>query len=60
VLNTLLIFLGTGFGDISRYWISNITYRFLDRQFPYEAVVIRILYIGKQKPMIEIISSNCH
>jgi len=42
VLNTLLIFLGAGFGGVSRYWISNITYGILGRQFPYGTLVVNI------------------
>lgn len=42
MLNTLLIFLGAGFGGVSRYWISNITYGFLGRQFPYGTLIINV------------------
>ena len=42
MLNTLLIFLGAGLGGVSRYWISNITYGFLGRQFPYGTLVVNI------------------
>lgn len=40
VINTLLIFLGAGFGGISRYWVSNGVYWFLGRQFPYGTLVV--------------------
>lgn len=39
MINTLLIFLGAGFGGICRYWISNGVYWFLGRQFPYGTLV---------------------
>ena len=42
MLNTLLIFLGAGLGGVSRYWISNITYSFLGRQFPCGTLVVNI------------------
>ena len=42
MLNTLLIFLGAGFGGVSRYWISNITYGFLGRQFPYGTLIVNV------------------
>jgi CrcB protein len=42
VLNTLLIFLGAGFGGVFRYWISNITYWFLGRQFPYGTLIVNV------------------
>lgn len=42
MLNTLLIFLGAGLGGVSRYWISNITYGFLGRQFPYGTLVVNV------------------
>jgi len=42
MINTLLIFLGAGLGGVSRYWISNITYDFLGRQFPYGTLIVNI------------------
>ena len=42
MLNTLLIFIGAGFGGVSRYWISNITYGFLGRQFPYGTLIVNV------------------
>lgn len=42
MLNTLLIFLGAGLGGVFRYWISNITYGFLGRQFPYGTLVVNV------------------
>ncbi|MCL5070176.1 MAG: fluoride efflux transporter CrcB [Actinobacteria bacterium] len=38
--NTLLIFLGAGFGGIFRYWISNGIYFCFGRQFPYGTLVV--------------------
>ena len=38
--NTLLIFLGSGFGGICRYWISNVVYWFLGRNFPFGTFVV--------------------
>lgn len=42
MLNALLIFLGAGSGGVFRYWISNITYGFLGRQFPYGTLIVNI------------------
>jgi fluoride exporter len=42
VLNTFLIFLGAGAGGVFRYWISNITYGLLGRQFPYGTLVVNV------------------
>lgn len=42
MLNTLLIFLGAGFGGITRYWISNLIYSFLGRQFPYGTLIVNV------------------
>jgi CrcB protein len=42
VLNTLLIFIGAGFGGVSRYWISSVTYSFLGREFPYGTLVVNV------------------
>jgi len=40
VINGLLIFLGAGFGGLSRYWVSNGIYWLLGRQFPYGTLVV--------------------
>lgn len=40
MIHTLLIFLGSGLGGISRYWISNSMYFLLGRQFPYGTLVV--------------------
>ena len=42
MLNTLLIFLGAGFGGVSRYWISNVTFGFFGRQFPYGTLIVNV------------------
>lgn len=42
MLNTLLIFFGAGFGGVFRYWISNLTYGFLGRQFPYGTLIVNV------------------
>jgi CrcB protein len=42
VLDTLLIFVGAGCGGVFRYWISNISYWFLGRQFPYGTLIVNI------------------
>lgn len=42
MLNTLLIFIGAGFGGVSRYWISSVTYSFLGREFPYGTLVVNV------------------
>jgi CrcB protein len=42
VLNTLLIFVGAGLGGVFRFWISNISYWFLGRQFPYGTLIVNI------------------
>lgn len=39
-MNTLLIFLGSGLGGLSRYGISNSIYWFLGRQFPYGTLFV--------------------
>lgn len=40
MFNTLLIFLGAGFGGVSRYWVSNGAYWILGRQFPYGTLIV--------------------
>lgn len=41
-MNTLLIFLGAGLGGVSRFWISNLSYWLLGRQFPYGTLIVNI------------------
>jgi CrcB protein len=36
----LLIFFGSGAGGVFRYWISNVSYWLLGRQFPYGTLVV--------------------
>jgi CrcB protein len=42
VSDTLLIFVGAGFGGVFRYWISNLSYWFLGRQFPYGTLIVNV------------------
>lgn len=41
-MNTLLIFLGAGLGGVFRFWVANVTYFFLSRQFPYGTLVVNV------------------
>lgn len=40
--DTLLIFVGAGAGGVFRYWISNLTYWFLGRAFPYGTLIVNV------------------
>ena len=40
--DTFLIFVGAGCGGVLRYWISNICYWFLGRQFPYGTLIVNV------------------
>ena len=40
MINTLLIFLGSGVGGVFRYGVSNGAYWFVGRQFPYGTLVV--------------------
>lgn len=40
--NTLLIFLGAGFGGIFRFWVSNGVYWLLGREFPYGTLIVNV------------------
>lgn len=42
MMNTLLIFLGAGIGGVSRFWVSNIVYFFVGRNFPYGTLVVNV------------------
>lgn len=42
MLNSLLIFVGAGLGGVFRYWISNITYGILGRQFPFGTLIVNV------------------
>lgn len=42
MLDTLLIFFGAGLGGVFRYWISNISYWILGRQFPYGTLIVNV------------------
>lgn len=37
---TLLVFLGAGFGGVSRYWISTGVHQLLKGQFPYGTFIV--------------------
>ena len=39
---TVLIFIGAGFGGVLRYWVSNGVYFLLGRQFPYGTLVVNV------------------
>jgi CrcB protein len=41
-VDSLLIFVGAGCGGIFRYWISNVSYWLLGRQFPYGTLVVNV------------------
>jgi len=41
-MNALLIFIGAGIGGVTRYWISNLTYHFLNRGFPYGTLFVNV------------------
>jgi len=38
----LLIFVGAGCGGVFRYWISNVSYWFFGRQFPYGTLIVNV------------------
>jgi fluoride exporter len=40
--DSVLIFIGAGFGGLLRYWISNGVYFLIGRQFPYGTLVVNI------------------
>jgi len=42
-MNLLLIFLGCGFGGISRFLITDYTYQILGRSFPYGTLVVNVI-----------------
>lgn len=42
MINSILIFIGAGFGGVFRYWISNAVYFLLGRQFPYGTWVVNV------------------
>ena len=37
-----LIFVGAGLGGVLRFWVSNISYLLLGRQFPYGTLIVNI------------------
>lgn len=42
MLNTFLIFVGAGLGGVFRFWVSNLSYLLLGRQFPYGTLIVNI------------------
>jgi len=40
--NALFVFLGCGTGGLLRYWISNLSYLFLGRNFPYGTLIVNV------------------
>lgn len=42
VLDLLLIFVGAGCGGVLRYWVSNLSYWLLGRQFPYGTLIVNV------------------
>lgn len=42
MLDMFLIFIGAGLGGVFRFWISNISYFFLGRQFPYGTLIVNV------------------
>lgn len=42
MLDMLLIFVGAGCGGVFRYWISNVSYWFFGRQFPYGTLIVNV------------------
>lgn len=42
VLDTFLIFIGAGLGGVFRFWVSNLTYFLLGREFPYGTLIVNI------------------
>lgn len=40
--NLALIFVGSGLGGLSRYWVANLTYGLLGRGFPYGTLVVNV------------------
>lgn len=42
MLDVFLIFIGAGCGGVFRYWISNISYWLLGRQFPYGTLIVNV------------------
>jgi CrcB protein len=42
MLNSLLIFLGAGFGGVLRFWVSSGIYKIAGRQFPLGTLVVNV------------------
>lgn len=40
--DSILIFLGAGLGGVLRYWVANVVYLLLGRQFPYGTFIVNV------------------
>src|SRR5690348_6418580 len=40
--NMFFIFIGAGAGGVFRFWISNLSYWLLGRQFPYGTLIVNV------------------
>ncbi len=41
--NYFIVFIGAGFGGISRYWLTNSTYKLLPPTFPFGTLLVNII-----------------
>lgn len=41
-MNSLLIFIGAGLGGVARFWVANLVYAVLGRQFPFGTLVVNV------------------
>lgn len=39
---SLFIFIGAGLGGVMRYWVSRLTYLFVNTNFPYGTLVVNV------------------
>lgn len=42
MINFLFIFLGAGLGGVLRFWVSNMIYGIMGRQFPYGTLIVNV------------------
>lgn len=40
--DTFLVFIGAGIGGVFRFWLTNISYTLLSRQFPYGTMIVNV------------------